>query len=109
MGELGLVNSFWKDLSTPARTDKVSLGRCRKLWQRHASSNCVWRPLMCPYCYRRFFSTLMRHQVKLDASFLSLVIAVAVVEGLGRSLDSEMDLVVRAMPYVMSPGYRTKL
>jgi len=52
------------------------------------------------------FSTLMRHQVKLDASFLSLVIAVAVVEGLGRSLDSELDLVARAMPYVMSPGYR---
>ena len=77
----------------------------------------------------------MKHQVKLDASFLSLVIAVAVVEvllfsiltylpwtnqgtygiehsslqGLGRSLDSELDLVVRAMPYVMSPGYKTKL
>jgi len=55
------------------------------------------------------FSTLMKHQVKLDASFLSLVIAVAVVEGLGRSLDSELDLVVRAMPYVMSPGYKTTL
>jgi len=55
------------------------------------------------------FSTLMRHHVTLDASFLSLVIAVAVVEGLGRSLDSELDLIKRAIPYVMSPGYKTKL
>ena len=73
----------------------------------------------------KVFSTLMRHHVKLDASFLSLVIAVAVVEvgawnylkpsdetflkGLGRSLDSELDLIKRAIPYVMSPGYKTKL
>ena len=30
------------------------------------------------------------------------------LQGLGRSLDSELDLVARAMPYVMSPGYRAK-
>ena len=29
------------------------------------------------------------------------------LQGLGRSLDSELDLVARAMPWVMSPGYRT--
>lgn len=46
------------------------------------------------------FSTLMHHQVKLDASFTSLVIAVAIVEGLGRSLDNKLDLVARALPHL---------
>ena len=63
------------------------------------------------------FGALMRHQVRLDASFLSVVIAVTVVEvneairgintltlaqGLARSLDRNLDLVARALPFVMS-------
>ena len=66
----------------------------RKSFLRHVNSSSVLRQLMCLYCCKRswtiiiqqwkvviqVFSTLMRHQVKLDASFLSLVIAVAVVE-----------------------------
>jgi len=47
------------------------------------------------------FSTLMRHKVRLDANFSSVVIAIAIVEGLGRSLDPQLDLVRRAMPYLL--------
>jgi len=66
---------------------------------------------------QQVFGALMRHQVRLDASFLSVVIAVTVVEvneairgintltlaqGLARSLDRNLDLVARALPFVMS-------
>ena len=80
-----------------------------------------------PKLHCQVFSTLMHHQVKLDASFTSLVIAVAIVEvtskvtcghcsqftstltcghysvyiqGLGRSLDNKLDLVARALPHL---------
>ena len=47
------------------------------------------------------FSTLMKHKVRLDANFSSVVIAIAIVEGLGRVLDPQMDLVKRALPYLV--------
>jgi len=50
------------------------------------------------------FSTLMKHKVRLDANFSSVVIAIAIVEGLGRVLDPQMDLVKRALPYLVKLG-----
>jgi len=47
------------------------------------------------------FNTLMKHKVRLDANFSSVVIAIAIVEGLGRVLDPQMDLVKRALPYLV--------
>jgi len=47
------------------------------------------------------FSTLMRHQVRLDANFSSVVIAIAIVEGLGRQLNPELDLIQSAVPYII--------
>ena len=47
------------------------------------------------------FSTLMKHKVRLDANFSSVVIAIAIVEGLGRVLDPQLDLVSRALPYLV--------
>lgn len=65
--------------------------------------------------FLQVFGALMRHQVRLDPSFLSVVIAVTVVEvigaiqgintlaqGLARSLDRNLDLVARALPFVMN-------
>jgi len=49
----------------------------------------------------KVFSTLMMHKVQLKASFSSVVIAIAIVEGLGRSLDSNLDLVTKALPYIL--------
>ena len=48
------------------------------------------------------FSTLVRHRVRLDANFSSVVIAIAIVEGLGRVLDPQLDLVRRARPYLVT-------
>ncbi len=36
----------------------------------------------------------------MDASFSSVVLAVVVLEGLGRSLDPRLDLVAKAAPYL---------
>jgi len=47
------------------------------------------------------FTTLMNHKVRLDANFSSVVIAIAIVEGLGRVLDPKLDLVTRAIPYLV--------
>lgn len=42
-----------------------------------------------------------RHQVKLESRFASVIIAMGVVEGLGRELDPTVDILQRAAPYVM--------
>lgn len=50
---------------------------------------------------RQLFDTLLRHKVKLDASFSSVILAIMVLEGLGRSLDPDIDLVSKAKPYLL--------
>lgn len=41
------------------------------------------------------------HQVKLESRYISVVIAIGVLEGLGKRLDPEIDLLKLAAPYVM--------
>eukprot|EP00633_Aureoumbra_lagunensis_P003300 CAMPEP_0197286920 /NCGR_PEP_ID=MMETSP0890-20130614/2747_1 /TAXON_ID=44058 ORGANISM="Aureoumbra lagunensis, Strain CCMP1510" /NCGR_SAMPLE_ID=MMETSP0890 /ASSEMBLY_ACC=CAM_ASM_000533 /LENGTH=458 /DNA_ID=CAMNT_0042755895 /DNA_START=234 /DNA_END=1607 /DNA_ORIENTATION=+ len=41
-----------------------------------------------------------QHKVRLDASFTNVVLAVAIVEGIGRSLDPDLDLLQEAVPFV---------
>uniref|UniRef100_A0A0R3RZ77 Flavodoxin-like domain-containing protein n=1 Tax=Elaeophora elaphi TaxID=1147741 RepID=A0A0R3RZ77_9BILA len=48
------------------------------------------------------FLIVSRHQVALDPSFTTVVLAVIVLEGLGRSLDPDLDLFHCARPKVMS-------
>ena len=43
---------------------------------------------------------LIRHRVRMDASFSSVVLAVMVLEGLGRTLDPTLDLITKAAPYL---------
>ena len=43
---------------------------------------------------------MLRHRVRMDASFSSVVLAVIVLEGLGRTLDPTLDLVAKAAPYL---------
>jgi len=49
----------------------------------------------------RVFRTLRDHRVKLDANFASVILAIMILEGLGRSLDPNMDLVWKATPYIL--------
>lgn len=48
------------------------------------------------------FTIVSRHEVALDPSFTTVVVAVIVLEGLGRSLDPDLDLFNCARPYLFS-------
>ena len=47
------------------------------------------------------FSLMIRHKVRVESQFSSVVLAIAVLEGVGRSLDPDMDLITIARPYVI--------
>merc|ERR1712142_1029893 len=49
----------------------------------------------------KLFSILSRHHVRLDSAFSSVVLAIGVVEGLARSLDPDLDLLTRALPFLV--------
>ncbi|XP_061438237.1 uncharacterized aarF domain-containing protein kinase 2, partial [Rhineura floridana] len=49
------------------------------------------------------FKLVMTHQVKLESNFASVVFAIMVLEGLGRSLDPELDILQAAKPFLIKP------
>ncbi|CAO2603262.1 Uncharacterized aarF domain-containing protein kinase 2 [Lemmus lemmus] len=50
------------------------------------------------------FKLLMTHKVKLESNFASIVFAIMVLEGLGRSLDPKLDIMEAAKPYLLQGG-----
>ncbi|KAK7863976.1 hypothetical protein R5R35_000086 [Gryllus longicercus] len=48
------------------------------------------------------FSTMITHKVKVDSSFSSVILAIMVIEGLGRSLDPSIDILERAKPFLFA-------
>ncbi len=53
---------------------------------------------------QQVFSLLIKHQVRLESEFSAVVLAVMILEGLGRSLDPELDLIEEARPYLLAAG-----
>uniref|UniRef100_A0A8C6Y9D5 AarF domain containing kinase 2 n=1 Tax=Naja naja TaxID=35670 RepID=A0A8C6Y9D5_NAJNA len=49
------------------------------------------------------FKLLMTHQVKLESNFACVVFAIMVLEGLGRSLDPDLDVLKAAKPLLINP------
>ena len=49
----------------------------------------------------KVFNTLLTHRVKLDASFTSVMIAVTIIEGIGKALDPRMNLLAEAAPFLI--------
>ncbi|XP_078199754.1 putative aarF domain-containing protein kinase 2 isoform X5 [Callithrix jacchus] len=47
------------------------------------------------------FKLLMTHKVKLESNFASIVFAIMVLEGLGRSLDPKLDILEAARPFLL--------
>lgn len=50
---------------------------------------------------QKVLSLLLRHRIRLESSFSTVVLAVFVLEGLGRSLDPQMDILERARPLLL--------
>lgn len=48
------------------------------------------------------FAAMVEYQVKQDALFSSIVLSIAVIEGLGRSLDPEVDLLRELSPHLIN-------
>lgn len=48
------------------------------------------------------FGVLMKYQVKMESNFASVMLAMFVLEGLGRSLDPELNILERARPVLLS-------
>uniref|UniRef100_A0A8D1N1X0 AarF domain containing kinase 2 n=1 Tax=Sus scrofa TaxID=9823 RepID=A0A8D1N1X0_PIG len=47
------------------------------------------------------FKLLVTHKVKLESNFASIVFAIMVLEGLGRSLDPKLDILEAAKPFLL--------
>jgi aarF domain-containing kinase len=45
---------------------------------------------------------LSKHRIQLESSFATIVLAMAMLEGLGRSLDPHLDLLRQAAPVLVS-------
>jgi len=50
---------------------------------------------------QRVLVACYRHNVRLESKFVSVVLAIGVVEGLGRRLDPDVDILRKAAPYVL--------
>ncbi|KAM3924128.1 putative aarF domain-containing protein kinase 2 [Leptodactylus fuscus] len=72
------------ELVNEARRNTVSLGK-----------------LQVAALLSRVFQVLMKHKVKLESNFASIVFAILVLEGLGRSLDPEIDILEAARPLLL--------
>jgi aarF domain-containing kinase len=54
------------------------------------------------YLLTRVFNVLQSHRVKLDPNFVSVILSIMVLEGLGRTLDPDLDLLWAAVPYLLT-------
>ena len=50
---------------------------------------------------QRVLALCYTYQVKLEPKFVSVMIALGIVEGLGKRLDPDVDVLIRAAPYVL--------
>ncbi|XP_011406621.2 PREDICTED: uncharacterized aarF domain-containing protein kinase 2-like [Amphimedon queenslandica] len=61
-------------------------------------------PLLSNLC-----KVLIKHKVKLESNFASVMLAVMVVEGLGRSLDPQLDILAAATPFLLRKAAKDSL
>lgn len=47
-----------------------------------------------------FFAAIVRYKVRQDGTFASIMLSMGVIEGLGRSLDPDIDIVSEVLPFV---------
>ncbi|XP_041460416.1 uncharacterized aarF domain-containing protein kinase 2-like [Lytechinus variegatus] len=50
---------------------------------------------------RELFALMIHHKVKLESNFASIILAIMVLEGLGRSLDPHLDILEAAKPVLL--------
>lgn len=48
------------------------------------------------------FSAMVRHRVKQDGTFINVILSMVVIEGLGRSLDPNIDIFTEVIPFIFT-------
>lgn len=56
---------------------------------------------------QRVLVACYRHEVKLESRFVSVIIAIGVLEGLGRRLDPDVDILRKATPFILKAAMRS--
>ncbi|XP_063225567.1 uncharacterized aarF domain-containing protein kinase 2-like isoform X3 [Bacillus rossius redtenbacheri] len=74
----------------------------RELVTAALSKNVTLQSVQVAGLLSSLFQTITKHKVKLDGSFSSIILAMMVLEGLGRSLDPTIDVVDKAKPFLLS-------
>ncbi|KAM8820012.1 putative aarF domain-containing protein kinase 2 [Eudromia elegans] len=72
-----------------------------ELVARARGSSLALGKLQVAHLLSNVFKLLMTHKVKLESNFASIVFAIMVLEGLGRSLDPELDILQAAKPLLI--------
>ena len=49
----------------------------------------------------RVLSAVRHHRVKLDSNFVSVVVSISLLEGIGRQLDPEIDIFREALGFIV--------
>ena len=49
----------------------------------------------------RVLSAVRHHRVKLDPNFVSVVVSISLLEGIGRQLDPEIDIFREALGFIV--------
>ena len=52
------------------------------------------------------FGVLAKHQVKMESNFAMIILAIGVLEGLGRSLDPNIDILEKAKPVLLKQAMK---
>ena len=52
------------------------------------------------------FSVLSQHRIKLESNFATIILAIAILEGLGRSLDPDLDILSKAKYVLLGEALR---
>ncbi|KAI6660387.1 AarF domain containing kinase 2-like [Oopsacas minuta] len=60
------------------------------------------RQFQVSYILRQLFSMAIRHKVKIESNFATIMLAIMIAEGLGRALDPDVDILNSAVPYLLT-------
>ena len=56
---------------------------------------------------RKVFVACYTHQVKLEPRYASILLSIGVLEGLGRRLDPDINILSEATPYVLKASIKS--
>lgn len=61
------------------------------------------------FLIQKVLGLCLQYQVKLESHFASVLLAIGVLEGVGRSLDPELDILTAATPIIVKSHLYTTL